>query len=63
MAQELDMPLSLHVGTYRWQPGIHLRVAPITDQARYAWQQTDTDAKQGEVTLRSIFNLCDFSCL
>ena len=39
-AQDLAMPLSLHVGTYRWGPGMHL-ANPSQDMVEFANREGD----------------------
>jgi len=54
VAQELDMPLSRHVGTYRWQPGIHL-ASPTQDLVEFANREGDVRRVIAALILGGVF--------
>ena len=54
VAQELDMPLSRHVGTYRWQPGIHL-ASPTQDLVEFANREGDVRRVIAALILCGVF--------
>ncbi len=53
-SQDLDMPLSLHIGTARWRPGVDL-LAAAQDALFFATVETDVRESLGAIILSGVF--------